>query len=69
MSVVIDPYGQIVASIASDQVGSLREEIALLDITTGFERWGDSLAWLSLIYLVLFGGAWWSKGRQSSANV
>lgn len=69
MSVVIDPYGQIVASIASDQVGSLREEIALLDITTGFERWGDSLAWLSLIYLVLFGGAWWGKGRQSSANV
>jgi apolipoprotein N-acyltransferase len=68
VSAVIDPFGQLVASIPSDQVGTLREEVALLDITTGFERWGDTVAWLSLLYLVGFGGLWWRDGRRAQAS-
>ena len=65
ISVVIDPYGQQIASIPSDQEGSLREEVSLLDVTTGFERWGDTVAWISMLYLVGLGGAWWAAGRHS----
>ena len=64
VSAVIDPFGRLVASIPSDKVGTLREEVALLDITTGFERWGDTVAWLSLLYMVAFGGLWWAAGRK-----
>ena len=65
ISAVIDPFGHLVASIPSDQVGTLRQEVALLDITTGFERFGDSAAWLAMLYLIGFGGWWWSKGRRA----
>lgn len=65
ISVVVDPYGRQIASIPSDQAGTLREEVALLDITTGFERWGDTVAWFSMLYFIGFGGAWWAAGRRS----
>jgi apolipoprotein N-acyltransferase len=67
ISAVIDPFGRVVASIPSDSAGTLREEVALLDVDTGFERWGNWVAWLCLGYLLLFGGAWWAAGRRQSA--
>jgi apolipoprotein N-acyltransferase len=63
VSAVIDPFGRLVAHIPSDQAGTLAHEVELLDITTGFERFGDSVAWLSLLYLVGFGAFWWGGGR------
>lgn len=67
ISAVIDPFGRVVAQIPSDQAGTLRHEVELLDITTGFERFGDSVAWLSLIYLIGFGALWWRAGRRTSS--
>jgi apolipoprotein N-acyltransferase len=65
VSAVIDPFGRVVAQIPSDQAGTLRHEVELLDITTGFERFGDSVAWASLVFLIGFGGLWWLGGRNS----
>lgn len=66
VSCVVDPWGQLVASIPSDKVGTLRHEVSLLDITTPWERFGDTVAWTSLLYLLVFGGLWWSDGRKAA---
>lgn len=66
ISAVVDPFGRLVAQIPSDQAGTLREEVGLLDIATGFEKFGDSAAWLALAYVIGFGSWWWASGRKAS---
>lgn len=58
VSCVIDPYGQVVASIPSDQAGVLQREVALLDVPTGFKVWGNIVAWMSLAVGLAFGFFW-----------
>lgn len=56
ISAVIDPFGRRVAYLDSDQVGTLRQEVALLDVVTPFERWGDIVAWACLGAWLMLGG-------------
>lgn len=54
VSAVVDPLGRVVGRVEQDERATLKHKIALLDVRTGFERWGDSVAWLGLIWLVGF---------------
>ncbi len=63
VSAVVDPWGQIIARIPSDQAGTLRQEVELLDIPTLFERWGDWVAWLSLVLMLGLGAYAWTPRR------
>ena len=54
VSAVIDPLGRVVGRIEQDERATLKHKIALLDVRTGFERWGDSVAWLGLVCLLSF---------------
>lgn len=66
ISAVIDPWGQVVASIPSDQAGTLRQEVALLELTTLFERWGNWVAWLCLGLALAVGGYGWLGRAEPS---
>ncbi len=61
VSAVVDPWGQVIASIPSDQAGTLRQEVSLLDIPTLFERWGDWVSWLSLLVMLGLGAFYWTR--------
>ncbi len=63
VSAVVDPWGQVVASIPIDQAGALRHEVTLLEVTTLFEMWGDWVAWLSLLLMVSLGAYCWSRRK------
>ena len=67
VSAVVDPWGQIVAAIPSDQAGTLRHEVSLLEVTTLFERWGDWVAWLSLLVMLSLGSYSWARGPRSAS--
>ena len=59
VSAVVDATGAVVGQIEQDRSGTLRLSVALLDIDTGFERFGDSVVWsglgLWLFYFLLAG--------------
>lgn len=52
VSAVVDATGRVKGSIGQDVRGTLRRSVALLDVETGFERWGDSVVWMGLLVLV-----------------
>ncbi len=65
ISAVVDPFGRVVAAIPQDEVGTLAYSVALSDIETLFERYGDTVAWgalLGCLALLAFSG--WSKTRR-----
>lgn len=55
ISAFVDATGELVGSIPIDQRGTLSHEVALLDIETGFERWGDWVVWSGLVFLLVYG--------------
>ena len=52
VSCVVDATGAVVAELGMDQEGTLTYPVALLQVKTGWERFGDSVVWAGL-FLVL----------------
>jgi len=53
VSCFVDATGEVVGRIGVDEVGTLQHSVPLLDIETGFERFGDSVVWLGLFLVLL----------------
>lgn len=51
---IVDPFGRLVAEVGQDKVGTLNHQVSLMNIKTGFEKWGNTAAWTSLVCLVAF---------------
>ncbi len=64
ISAVVDPFGNVVGEIPSGESGTLQRTVRLLDVETGFERWGDTIAWLSLLFSLAYGVFWWTRGAR-----
>jgi apolipoprotein N-acyltransferase len=52
VSCVVDATGAVTGQIDQDTAGILRRRVALLDIETGFEKYGDSVVWLGLLLVL-----------------
>ena len=65
VSAVVDATGAVVAEIGIDESGTLTYPVALLQIETGWERFGDSVVWAGLFLLIGF--FIWRK-RASAPN-
>jgi len=61
----IDPYGRIVASMPTDVRGELDAPYAFRSDLTLYTRWGDWIAWLSVLLSALcVAAAWLARGQQ-----
>lgn len=49
VSAFVSATGDVTGQIGQDVQGTLHQQVPLLDIDTGFERFGDSAVWLGLI--------------------
>jgi apolipoprotein N-acyltransferase len=65
VSVVVDATGAVVAQIPMDTSGTMTYPVALLQVETGWERFGDSVVWSGL-FMVL-GFLFW-RYRASKAD-
>ena len=54
VSCVVDATGAVVAELGMDQEGTLTYPVALLQVKTGWERFGDSVVWAGLFLVVGF---------------
>lgn len=54
VSAVVDATGAVVAEIAMDEEGTLTYPVPLLQIKTGWERFGDSVVWFGLLVVLGF---------------
>lgn len=53
ISAFVDATGEVTAEIGMDKRAAISHEVALLDVQTLFERWGDWVAWLGLVLLAV----------------
>ena len=56
ISAFVDATGKVMGEIGMNQRGVLRRDVALLDIETPFERFGNVVVWLGLLALLIFLG-------------
>jgi apolipoprotein N-acyltransferase len=65
VSVVIDATGAVVAEIPMDHAGTATYPVALLQVKTGWERFGDSVVWAGLFLVAGF--LFWQRraGKQT----
>jgi apolipoprotein N-acyltransferase len=61
-TVAIDPYGRIVAQMATDVRGVLRAPFSFRSERTLYSRWGDWFAWMCLLASICF--FWWPKKKD-----
>ncbi len=61
ISVVVDPLGRVIGEIPLDERGTMRRTVHLMDVKTGFERFGDSVAWFFLLTLLPFLAFWFRR--------
>ncbi len=62
----IDPYGRVVASLPTDVRGELDAPYAFRGDATLYTRWGDWIAWLSILITALcMAAAAFSRGELS----
>jgi apolipoprotein N-acyltransferase len=54
VSAVVDATGAVVAEIPMDVSGTLTHPVALLQVETGWEKYGDSVVWTGLFLLLGF---------------
>ena len=54
ISAFVDATGRVTGQIGMDQQGVLRRDVALLDVETPFERFGDTVVWLGLLAVLVF---------------
>ena len=66
ISAVVDSFGKMVGEIPSGQSGTLQRTVVLSDVKTGFERWGDTIAWLSLLFSLVYGVFWWTSRARAA---
>lgn len=69
VSAMIDAKGSVVAQIAQDEAGTLTYPVALLDIETGFERFGDSVVWFGLLLLIGYLALRFRRSRIGAASL
>ena len=53
VSAFVDATGRVVQRLDQDVRGTLVGQIPLLDIETGFEKWGNSVAWIGLMSILI----------------
>lgn len=54
VSAFVDATGAVVGQIDQDETGTLIQSVPLLDIDTVFERFGDSVAWFGLFWVLVY---------------